>query len=134
MLWSDVPRPALPAGGLDRRFRALNDLIARGSWWRHVVTLPLAAHVDGAGTDLGRAARPDGIHFTADAATSLADGWLVDEIVVRTQQATAEASPCRTTTGAGATDRARRVPRLAVTRVRQEMTKSSRSGLRVQSQ
>ena len=120
------PGPAVPRA--ERPHRAAD---AR---WRQVVTLPLAAHVDGAGADLGRAARPDGIHFTMDAATSLADGWLVDEIVARGRSrrppkrahAAPRPAPGRRSRSTRATPRR--------DALRQEMTKSSRSGDFVQPQ
>jgi hypothetical protein len=108
IVWADAPRPGsgtgARGGSFANRFGVLNNLIAQAdARWRQVVTLPVAEHVDAAGADVLRDGRPDGIHFTVEAASAMVDDWLVRDLLARQQQAVADAAPCRTTTGPSVT-------------------------------
>ncbi|MGQ0825537.1 MAG: DUF459 domain-containing protein [Actinomycetota bacterium] len=110
LVWSDAPRPLAHGqnGFLAKRFAALNALIAQADGrWRNVVTLPLASYIDGAGRGADNVARPDGIHFTVDAATLIAEDWLAAEVLARADEAITAARGCRSETGAISLDACR---------------------------
>ncbi|GIU87398.1 MAG: hypothetical protein KatS3mg009_1913 [Acidimicrobiia bacterium] len=94
VVWADAPAPlGMEQGFVRDRLDALDRLVGdRVSAWPRAVTLPFARHVaDVVTADPGaaRAARPDGVHFTEQGATDLAD-WLVDAIRVAVDEADRE--------------------------------------------
>ena len=101
IVWADAPKPiAMERGPMAQRIDRLNGLIASADTrWAQVTTLAVAVHTDVPELANDRFSRPDGVHFTVDAATVMADQWLAAEVLARAEAAAAEAAACRTTTG-----------------------------------
>ena len=90
VLWASAPKEQLPTAAataaLDARLRMLNSIIASMTTARPGVReLPYAAHIDLPNGHVDLGARPDGVHFTAVAATHIADDWLAAAVVNATR-------------------------------------------------
>jgi hypothetical protein len=85
VLWASAPKEHLPTAAATRtlndRLALLNEIIAATVTGSGARVLPYAAHVDTASGNVDFSARPDGIHFTDEAATRLADEWLAAEVI-----------------------------------------------------
>jgi hypothetical protein len=106
IVWADAPKPiGMQRGPIAQRIDALNSLIgAADARWSHVTTLPLAVHTDVPEIANDKFARPDNVHFTVEAATTMADQWLATDLLARadaaaTDAAATDAAGCRTTSG-----------------------------------
>jgi peptidoglycan/LPS O-acetylase OafA/YrhL len=102
IVWADAPKPiAMQRGPMAKRLDTLNALIAAAdARWAHVTVLPVAVHTEVPEIANDRFARPDGVHFTVEAATAMADQWLAADVLARADIAATDATSCRTTTGA----------------------------------
>ena len=84
VLWATAPKEQLPTAAatraLNQRLARLNEIITTTATVDGAHVLPYAAHIDRA-NGFDSKARPDGIHFTDEAATDLADKWLAAAIV-----------------------------------------------------
>jgi peptidoglycan/LPS O-acetylase OafA/YrhL/lysophospholipase L1-like esterase len=88
VLWASAPKAQLPTAAatrtLDQRLQRLNEIITATAPTRGAREIPFAAHIDTANGKVDLRERPDGVHFTVEAATRMADEWLAAEIVTAT--------------------------------------------------
>ena len=85
VLWATAPKEQLPTAAatrtLNQRFQFLNRIIGATVAAHGAHEVPYAAHIDTPNGSIDFNARPDGVHFTDEAATRIADESLPADVI-----------------------------------------------------